>query len=198
MQQLIYLHVVRLFMSADFFIVAQCNPHIIPFFFNSRGQGGTPSSWRRRTGGYRGGFLLSALELFLKEDMRKNMKVLSELDLVPSLLGSDFSFLFLQEYQGHITLVPNASLRDYAKIICDPTVPDLERFLHEGRLTAWRKFSMIRNRVLIGNTISRCIRELSAMMPDGEGPVSGAAHAVHTVARSRDLILEQDTSFATM
>lgn len=86
-------------------------------FFNSRGQSGTPSfAWRRRTGGYRGGFLLSALELWLKEDMKKNLRVLSELDLVPSILGSDFSFLFLQDFQGQVTMVPNASLRDFAKV----------------------------------------------------------------------------------
>jgi len=143
------------------FIVSQCNPHIIPWFFNARGQSGVPSSWRRRTGGYRGGFLLSALELFLKEDMKKSFKVMNELELMPSMFGGDFSFLFLQDFQGTVTLVPNASLRDFCKIISDPSVADLTRFLREGRLTAWRKFSMIRNRLLISHKLNGAIASLS-------------------------------------
>lgn len=105
--------------------------------------------------------MLSALELWLKEDMKKNMRVLNQLDLVPLLLGSDFSFLFLQDFQGQVTMVPDASLRDFAKIISDPSHTDLERFMREGRLTAWRKFSMIRNRQLVGNKLSAAIGEIA-------------------------------------
>jgi predicted acylesterase/phospholipase RssA len=61
--------------NATFFIVDQVNPHIAPFFFNAQGSAGSPSGWRRRTGSWRGGFLLSFLELYLKEEMRKNLKL---------------------------------------------------------------------------------------------------------------------------
>lgn len=40
--------------GASYFIVSQCNPHILPFFYNNRGESGGPSRWRRRSGGYRG------------------------------------------------------------------------------------------------------------------------------------------------
>ena len=42
------------------------NPHIIPFEYHNRGRDGRPSTWRLWAGGWRGGFVLSALELWLK------------------------------------------------------------------------------------------------------------------------------------
>ncbi|CAF2036156.1 unnamed protein product [Rotaria magnacalcarata] len=59
--------------GCSYFLVSQTNPHIIPFFFNARGQGGLPSGWRLHGGAYRGGFLLAALKLILKEDMKKKL-----------------------------------------------------------------------------------------------------------------------------
>ncbi|CAF3948154.1 unnamed protein product [Rotaria magnacalcarata] len=59
--------------GCSYFLVSQTNPHIIPFFFNARGQGGLPSGWRLHGGAYRGGFLLAAMKLILKEDMKKKL-----------------------------------------------------------------------------------------------------------------------------
>jgi predicted acylesterase/phospholipase RssA len=55
-------------LNCQFFVAAQCNPHIVPFFFDSKGDVGRPSRWSsgRREDSWRGGFLLSALELYLK------------------------------------------------------------------------------------------------------------------------------------
>ena len=55
----------------------QVNQHIIPFFYHNRGRDGRPSTWRLWAGGWRGGFVLSALELWLKEDMLKTLRVLA-------------------------------------------------------------------------------------------------------------------------
>ena len=63
--------------NCSFSIVSQCNPHVIPFFYHARGADGRPVTWRLWAGGWRGGFVLSALELWLKEDMLKNLRVVS-------------------------------------------------------------------------------------------------------------------------
>jgi hypothetical protein len=106
--------------------------------------------------------------------------------------------------QGQITLVPNAILRDYLRIICDPTLDDLSRCLREGRLTAWRKFSMIRNRLLIGNAINAGIHELrhalqgfpsDAAKDDLDAPPTSAAR-FHQASRSRRTAFEQDREFS--
>lgn len=55
-------------LNVQFFIVCQCNPHIVPFFYNSKGKVGRPSRWSSGTQehSWRGGFLLAALEMYLK------------------------------------------------------------------------------------------------------------------------------------
>ena len=147
--------------GCSYFLVSQTNPHIIPFFFNARGQGGLPSGWRLRGGAYRGGFLLAAIELLLKEDMKKNLRVLGMLDLLPAVLEQDWSFVFLQEFQGQITMVPHARLIDYFRLISDiKDVNVISHYLQEGKLTAWRKFSMIKNREKIRLTLEDCIQML--------------------------------------
>ncbi|CAF4098833.1 unnamed protein product, partial [Rotaria magnacalcarata] len=136
--------------GCSYFLVSQTNPHIIPFFFNARGQGGLPSGWRLRGGAYRGGFLLAATELLLKEDMKKNLRVMGMLDLLPAVFEQDWSFLFLQEFEGQITMVPHARVIDYVRLISDiKDVKALLHYLQEGKLMAWRKFSMIKNREII-------------------------------------------------
>ncbi|CAF2626547.1 unnamed protein product [Rotaria sp. Silwood2] len=147
--------------GCSYFLVSQTNPHIIPFFFNARGQGGLPSGWRLRGGAYRGGFLLAGIELLLKEDMKKNLRVLGMLDLLPTVFGQDWSFLFLQEFQGQITMVPHVRLIDYFRLISDiKDVKEISHYLQEGKLTAWRKFGMIKNREIIRLTLKDCIQIL--------------------------------------
>ncbi|CCA70479.1 related to TGL4-triacylglycerol lipase [Serendipita indica DSM 11827] len=54
-------------------IVSQVNPHVHLFFFSSRGSAGKPVAHRKGKG-WRGGFLLSAAEQFLKHELTKNFK----------------------------------------------------------------------------------------------------------------------------
>lgn len=46
-------------------IVSQCNPHVHLFFFAARGAVGRPVAHRHGKG-WRGGFILSALEKYVK------------------------------------------------------------------------------------------------------------------------------------
>jgi predicted acylesterase/phospholipase RssA len=63
-------------LNCQFFIACQCNPHIVPFFYNSKGGVGRPSRWSSGTqeDSWRGGFLLAALEMYLKCDMKAKMR----------------------------------------------------------------------------------------------------------------------------
>ena len=54
--------------NCQFFLTAQCNPHVVPFFHSSKGCVGQPSRWIRgkdESNAWRGGFLLAALERYL-------------------------------------------------------------------------------------------------------------------------------------
>lgn len=49
--------------GATFTVVSQVNPHVAPFYAHLQGRAGRPSGGRDRTGAWRGGFLLGALEV---------------------------------------------------------------------------------------------------------------------------------------
>jgi hypothetical protein len=121
--------------NASYFIVSQCNPHIVPFFFYNRGDAGRRVvGWRKSTGGWRGGYLLSMFESILKHEMKKNLAIMAELGVLPDVLGTDWSYLFLQDFQGHVTLVPELTAKNYLKIISSPDRPDMDRFVSHGQL----------------------------------------------------------------
>lgn len=70
-------------LNCRFFLAAQANPHIVPFFYNSKGDVGRPSRWSSgmRDDSWRGGFLLSAMEMYLKNDMRSKFHFLNDLEV---------------------------------------------------------------------------------------------------------------------
>ena len=99
-------------------VVSQVNPHVHLFFFAPRGSAGKPVAHRKGKGkhafrsgctcvltylGWRGNFLLSAAEQWLKHELTKNFKVIRDLELLPQLLGQDWSSVFLQRFDGAVT-----------------------------------------------------------------------------------------------
>jgi predicted acylesterase/phospholipase RssA len=67
-------------LNCQFFIACQCNPHVVPFFFNAKGGVGRPSRWSSgaQEHSWRGGFLLAALEMYLKVGLSKTLSDLVE------------------------------------------------------------------------------------------------------------------------
>jgi predicted acylesterase/phospholipase RssA len=76
-------------LNCQFFIAAQCNPHIVPFFFNPKGGVGRPSRWSSgvHEHSWRGGFLLATLEMYLKNDMKAKFRFLSDLEVSSIRVG---------------------------------------------------------------------------------------------------------------
>lgn len=98
-------------LNCKFFLAAQANPHIVPFFFESKGDVGRPIRWSSgiRDDSWRGGFLLSALEKYLKNDMRSKFHFLNDLEV-----AYDFtSTMMTQTYSGTTTIVPQVCLKDF-------------------------------------------------------------------------------------
>lgn len=132
--------------NVNFSIVSQVNPHINLFFFSSRGAVGRPVTHRRGRG-WRGGFLGSATEQYLKLDLTKWLKVLRHLELLPRYLGQDWSEVWLQRFSGTITIWPRVSVpSDFVNILSDPSPERLARMLRVGMQSAWPKLKFIRNR----------------------------------------------------
>ncbi|KAI0879721.1 lipase [Hypoxylon argillaceum] len=144
--------------NVNFTIVSQVNPHISLFFFSSRGTVGSPVTHRRGRG-WRGGFLGSAAEQFIKLDLNKWLKVLRHLELLPRPLGQDWSQLWLQQFSGTITIWPQSQLSDIWKVLSDPGPDRLARMLHEGQQSAFPKLKFIANRLKIERLIEQGRRE---------------------------------------
>ncbi|KAF9268012.1 patatin-domain-containing protein [Marasmius fiardii PR-910] len=141
----------NLFFNVTFPVVSQVNPHVHLFFFAPRGSAGKPVA--RKGKGWRGNFLLSAVEQWLKHELTKNFKVIRDLELLPTVLGQDWSSVFLQRFDGAVTIWPRTRLWDWFRILTDPDPPELERMIKVGSLVTWPKLHMIGNRMRIEKQI---------------------------------------------
>jgi hypothetical protein len=146
------LKALNLHFNVNFSIVSQVNPHINLFFFSSRGSVGHPVTHRRGRG-WRGGFLGSATEQYLKLDLNKWLKVLRHLELLPRPLGQDWSEIWLQQFSGTITIWPRSVISDFWRILSDPTPERLARMLHVGQQSAFPKLKFLANRLKVERKI---------------------------------------------
>ena len=146
------LKALNLHFNVNFSIVSQVNPHINLFFFSSRGSVGRPVTHRRGRG-WRGGFLGSAVEQYLKLDLTKWLKVLRHLELLPRPLGQDWSEIWLQRFSGTVTIWPKTRMSDFYYILTDPTMERLARMIHVGQQAAFPKLQFISNRMKIEKVV---------------------------------------------
>ena len=151
----------NLHFNVNFTIVSQVNPHINLFFFSSRGSAGQPVTHRRGRG-WRGGYLGSAAEQFLKLDLNKWLRLLRQLELLPRPLGQDWSMLWLQPFGGTVTLWPKCVPSDFVRILSDPDPPRLARMLREGQLSAFPALRFVGNRLRVERLVERGRRESRA------------------------------------
>lgn len=144
----------NLHFNVNFSVVAQVNPHVSLWFFSSRGTVGRPVTHRRGRG-WRGGFLGSAVEQFIKLDLNKWLKVLRHLELLPRPLGQDWSEVFLQRFSGTITIWPKTKIVDFWHILSDPSMQRLAHMIRAGQLAAWPKLKFVSNRLVIERIIEQ-------------------------------------------
>ncbi|KAG1754072.1 patatin-domain-containing protein [Suillus paluster] len=146
------LQALKMYFNVTHPVVSQVNPHVHLFFFAPRGSAGKPVAHRKGKG-WRGNFLLSAAEQWLKLELTKNFKVIRDLELLPQLLGQDWSSVFLQRFDGAVTIWPRTRILDWLHILSDPDPAELERMMKVGQIVTWPKLHMIENRFRIENEI---------------------------------------------
>lgn len=144
----------NLHFNVNFTIVSQVNPHINLFFFSSRGSVGHPVTHRKGKG-WRGGYVMSAVENYLKLDMTKWLKFIRHAELLPRPLGQDWSQLFLQQFSGTITIWPKTEASDFYHILSDPDRPRLARMLQEGQQRGYPILKFLGNRLKIERMVEK-------------------------------------------
>jgi hypothetical protein len=142
------------------------NPHLVPLFYAQSGGTGRPAPrfLMRMPGdggsGLRGGFILSMLERLLKLDMGKWFRLLADLDLLPTVFGADWRFIYLQKLKGTVTIVPDAPWWVYFSIISDPTLARMRHYQLTGERATWPKLARISNHFRVEKTLIECSRLL--------------------------------------
>ncbi|KAI8331678.1 acyl transferase/acyl hydrolase/lysophospholipase [Chlamydoabsidia padenii] len=145
--------------NVNYAIVSQVNPHIHIFFYANQGSPGRPVTHRSGKG-WRGGFVASTIEQLLKLDLSKWLKVLRDLDLLPRVLNQDWSSIWLQKFDGDVTILPKAGLSDWFYILADPDDARLTQLMKSGQLQTWPKIAMIKNRLRVENSIDIARRNI--------------------------------------
>lgn len=115
----------------------------------------------RKGRGWRGGFLGTAIEQYIKLDLNKWLRVLRHLELLPRPLGQDWSEIWLQKFSGTITIWPKSVASDFYHILSDPTPERLARMIQVGQQSAFPKIQFIKNRLNIETAIMRGLQECS-------------------------------------
>lgn len=136
--------------NVKYTICVQCNLHVFIFYYNGEGTANRPIAHVGRSG-LRGGFLSSFLEKILKLELRKWMTILSDFDLLPQLFSIDLRFTALQENRGTITINPKPSLVDMLKLVSDPDINQMKKYLTMGKQITFPYIYMIQNRMKIQN-----------------------------------------------
>lgn len=178
------LKALNLHFNVNFSIVSQVNPHINLFFFSSRGSVGHPVTHRKGRG-WRGGFVGSALEQYLKLDLNKWLKVVRHLELLPRPLGQDWSEIWLQQFSGTITIWPRSVISDFWYILSDPDPKRLARMLHVGQQSAFPKLKFLGNRMCVERGIENGRAEARKALGGRRGSFDSEDEEIIRELRSR-------------
>lgn len=174
--------------NVNYPIVSQVNPHVHLFHFGSKGSPGRPTAHRKGKG-WRGGFILSASERILKLNLSMNFKILRDLDLLPAILGQDWSSVFLQRFGGAVTILPKTRAWDWVRILSDPDRKELARMMRVGQSVTFPKLHMIENRVRLERAIEEgrkaCRRAARASNGKGARSPGAKVHPLPTLDGSR-------------
>ncbi|KAL9585020.1 MAG: hypothetical protein Q9212_001772 [Teloschistes hypoglaucus] len=172
------LKALNLHFNVNFSVVSQVNPHVNLFFFSSRGTVGRPVTHRRGRG-WRGGFLMSALETSIKLDLAKYLKILKHLELLPRPLGQDWSGVWLQQFSGTITIWPKTRLSDFYYLLSDPNPERLAYMIRAGQRSTFPKLLFIENRMKIERLIEEGLLHAKHRRPSDAPSQMGDSPHMH-------------------
>ncbi|CAJ1336858.1 unnamed protein product [Effrenium voratum] len=142
---------------------------VTPFNFALHGEAGRPISWSSPSGrgSWRGGFILCALEVVLKESFRSAWKVMGLLQLLPRYFGCKWDLFFAQVYEGSVTLsTENGYFWKCLNALENPCPEAFRYWWREGQVMAWQKIPLLEKRLRTEHALFRLEHEVVAEPPD--------------------------------
>jgi len=143
--------------NVQFTIVSQVEPHISLFCFDKRGPLGRQAAKKKRRG-WRGGFILSFFERLVKLDLRKWLMLIRDFSLLPKIMGTDFSSLFLGRTHGSCTMIAPTTMHGYSNLLSDPDTPSkMSIYMEQGLRMLWPKLAMIEDRMRVEQALDTLV-----------------------------------------
>ena len=126
------------------FIVSQVNPHInFVLHLADEGQG---RRLRQARSGDRRAAVTKLLRVanFLLLNIKYGMQKLLEVDLLNLRMVRTLQGILVQDFSGHITVLPQLGVSDYLRILHQPSEEDMARFIINGEKATWPHVEAIR------------------------------------------------------
>ncbi|KAH6564428.1 hypothetical protein BASA61_007516 [Batrachochytrium salamandrivorans] len=133
--------------GVNHFIVAQVNPHVIPFM-----------SWSNRAPSAFTSFVVQLGQLTQKELLHR-LTQLDDLGIQDSYL-SRIKSIICQKYWGDITIVPHLPWRKFARVLSNPTVDMVIDYTIDGERAIWPQIAIMRNHLQIELCLNQNILDL--------------------------------------
>lgn len=147
--------------NCNHFVVSQVNPHlnfVLHLAEESHGRRQkTARSYQRRNAVQK----LLRVANFLLLNIKYSIQKLLEVDLFDLRFVRTLQGVLMQDFRGHITILPTLKWRDYSKIGVNPSEKDMERFIFRGEQATWSHIESIRWTMRIELTLVDSIRGLA-------------------------------------
>nr|MBV6628663.1 DUF3336 domain-containing protein [Oceanococcus sp. HetDA_MAG_MS8] len=156
----------RLF-NVNHFIVSQTNPHVLPFMHSSDPQA-------------KG--LTNAVRHALYDTVQMGARNLLHLGRAAVPAGAqrlrqgidDLHGILAQDYRGNITILPQLDLRNYARVVRNPSDADVLRMIRQGERATWPRLRMVHDQTIISRTIRDCQQRLDGQSSSSNSQLATA------------------------
>lgn len=139
--------------NANYFIVSQVNPHIIPFL---------QAKQKLKSCGRIFGGIASLMESEVKHRIGQLRDILGERGRSLRLLT--------QSWEGDVTIVMQAGMKQYQGLIFNPTKSEFTIAFRQGQLNTWPKLHIIEANMRIEKYLDDCVARLRRNYQSGFHP----------------------------
>ena len=146
------------------FIVSQVNPHLNFVLHLAEESHGRRRSTYAERGKHRRAAVTKLLRVanFLLLNIKYSIQKLLEVDLLNIRILRTLQGILVQDFQGHITILPSLTFKDYCSIGAQPSEADMHRFIRRGAQTTWAHVETIRHTMEVEMALKKATSRLTA------------------------------------
>jgi TAG lipase/steryl ester hydrolase/phospholipase A2/LPA acyltransferase len=128
------------------FVVSQVNPHVnFVLHLAEEGTGRRGSGRRGRSYDRRAAVTkLLRVANFLLLNIKYGAQKLLEVDLLNLRMVRTLQGILVQDFRGHITVLPELRVKDYVRVLQQPSAEDMAAFIAAGERATWPHVEAIR------------------------------------------------------